>query len=159
MLMSNMQLAKILSRHHHTQQTFESCLSRDQMPLAIRHFPSFYVVDIKHSREEGIGHWTACFFTAPDQKSQFFDSYGKSPQYYAQSLHTLLVNNSCGEYEYSREVLQHDESNSCGAFVCYIADLINRGLSLTRAVSTLSTTDLKFNDKVVDKYLFNHMLQ
>ena len=157
--MSNLQISKILSRHHHTEHTFETCLSWDKMPSTIQRFPTFYVTDIKHSSHQGLGHWTMCFFVSPNSPSIFFDSLGLPPQEYAHSLHKLLIENGNGKCDHNILKVQDDTSNSCGAFVCFISDLINRGLTMSQAVSYLSTTDLKSNDIIVNRYLLGHMTQ
>ena len=159
MLMSNLQIAKILSRHYHTKDTFESCLSWDHMPEAIARYPSFFVTDIKHSNRPGYGHWTLLVFITPDSPSSFFDPLALPPQDYAQSLHRLLIENSNGTCIHNTVKVQDDLSTSCGGFVCFISDLMNRGLTMAQAVSYLSATDLKSNDAIVNRYLLTHMTQ
>ena len=157
--MSNLQISKILSRHNHTQHTFETCIPWDKMPAVIHRFPSFYVTDIKHSTRHGLGHWTICFFVSPNSPSNFFDPLGHPPQEYAHTLHKLLIENSNGKCIHNEQKVQDDTSNSCGAFACFISDLMNRGLTMSQAVSYLSTSDLKSNDTIVNSYLLSHMTQ
>ena len=158
MLLSNLQIAKILSRHHHTQELFQSCLAWNQLPEVVTRYPSFYIVDVKHSGEDGIGHWCSLWYDGPHRKSYFIDSYAKAPEDYAPRLRTIMLNNSAG-YEYNTRVVQSDSSTSCGAFAVYTSDLLARGLSMTQAMNTLSTTHLEANDAIVNTYLLTHMSQ
>ena len=157
MLLSNIQITKICSKHYHTKDTFEACLAFNSMPLIIKKYPCFYVVDVNY-QVNSIGHWCACIFPSRESPCEFIDSLGKDPAEYHLELANMLSSNGNGRYIYNKTPVQHAESDSCGGFAIYLSDMRNQGLSMTRAINTLSHTDLMSNDDVVNKYLYTHMM-
>lgn len=157
MMLSNRQLSRVCHTHPHTRHTFMGCYTYDTLPARVAKYPSFYIVDTTHSLSNTIGHWVLAIFPGERCQGEFFDSLGRDPSYYhSKLLHFLLANATQG-YEFNPLQVQATESDSCGSFVCFVADKRSIGLSLQQAVELLSTEDLHSNDQVVDDYFIKHM--
>ena len=114
--------------------------ARDQIP-ALTYFPCALIVNTDTSDLPG-KHWIA-FYYESKEKSEFFDSYGHSPDYFDLNAQT-----------YNETRVQSSISDTCGQFCLYY--LLNRcrGVSMTFVVREFSA-NLETNDRFVKEYIGN----
>ena len=75
-------------------------------------FPCGFVANTDPSDEPGT-HWIAFYFPSK-QKGEFFDSYGKPPEYYHANFEKYLMNHRV-YWTFNNKPLLHDRRG----FVCY----------------------------------------
>ena len=156
MMLSNIQISQICSRHYHTRPTFEACIPYTNLPMIIQQFPTFYIIDVNYKKSP-IGHWCTIAFGF-EPLPVFIDSLGRHPSDYDSSITEVLKANGNGRFSYNQIPVQHSNSTSCGAFAIFFGDLQSQNIPMTKIINTLSHTDLESNDNKVNRYLYTHML-
>lgn len=89
----------------------------DQLPKYIRR--GGFIANTDISSKPG-RHWCAFYFDEAGQ-SEFFDSYGKPPQYYNSKFLSCLLDNSVVQL-YNSQTLQSNFSNICGQYSLYFLE-------------------------------------
>ena len=83
-------------------------------------------------------------------RAEFFDSYGKSPEYYNEQFVTCLQRNSVVQ-SYNSEKLQNDSSNVCGQYCLFYLIHRLRNRSMYSILKLFENID--FNDQYVYDYI------
>ena len=76
----------------------------DQLPKFIDPLPRIYVINTQESTNTHSGHWV-CIFSEGGQ-FDFFDSYGKNPDFYSTLLCDFMQNTE-GDTRVNRKRLRH----------------------------------------------------
>lgn len=106
-------------------------------------FPGCCIANIDDSNKPG-KHWVAYYVRGPNDYD-FFDSYGLTPSHYAFALNSPTDLNT--------RSLQSDLSNTCGHFCLYFLHCKTLGFAMSNVLNSFSPIDLKWNDKLVRKFV------
>ncbi|MEW8548441.1 MAG: hypothetical protein AB2693_33480, partial [Candidatus Thiodiazotropha sp.] len=120
--------------------------SADQVPKYIRRGGFIANTDVGNKPGK---HWCAFYFDGFG-RSEFFDSYGKPPQYYNNDFLSCLRRNS-GVWIYNTKKLQSHYSNVCGQYCLYFLIHRVRGQSFGEIVKTLEES------KCTDQYVYDYV--
>lgn len=95
-------------------------------------------------------HWVTFYFTArgPDE---FFDSLGKTPEYYNVGFETLLQN----PYWMNCSRLQDFGSDTCGLYCVYYVMCRYAGMTMKDLVYPFNVRELNINDMIVKTFVNN----
>lgn len=121
---------------------FLGVFPRNLIPLHFSVYPCCFIANTDNSDEAG-EHWVAYFISLPNV-IEFFDSFGKTPDYYHFKLKTNLINT---------EQVQSDNSDFCGQFCIYY--LVQRSLRspLSFILCRFSKSNFQFNDNLVKSFI------
>lgn len=106
-------------------------------------FPTCCIVNTDISSKPG-QHWVAYYLNSPSDY-EFFDSFGLTPAHYQFKLNFPEKLNSTS--------FQSDFSNTCGQFCLYYLHQKSLGFSLNDIITSFSKLNLRWNDKLVRKFL------
>lgn len=109
----------------------------------VQRFPACCIANIDDSHRPG-QHWVAYYFRTPNEY-EFFDSYGFTPSHYGFTMNS--------PYLFNTIPFQSDFSNTCGHFCLYFLHSKNLGFSLPNILHSFSPINLKWNDKLVKKFV------
>ena len=123
--------------------SFEIC-SADQLPRRIVHRPCYYIVNTATFGKTG-KHWLTFYFPLKGP-NEFFDSEGKTPDFYSQDFVTPLEEN----YLFNTFPLQGD-SPACGHYCLYYVTHRCRGISMYNIVAPLE--GIRERDTYVIQYV------
>ena len=118
----------------------------DQIPQTIRR--GGFIANTDAISKPG-RHWCAFFFDG-NGRSEFFDSYGKSPEYYHNAFAACLEKNSSIQ-SYNCTKLQGNYSNVCGQYFLYFLINRSRGRRLNDIVATLENIQQR------DQFVYNYI--
>lgn len=122
----------------------------DALPIGqLEKYPCGFIVNTDPSGMPG-KHWVAIYFDAY-KTGEFFDSYGKRPEYYNTMFLTFLRRNALF-YRYNNKKLQNDYSNVCGHYCVYFLMLRARQNSMQLIIDSLSFINS-------DQYVFDEISQ
>ena len=96
-----------------TSKKFCGVFPSDKLPQTIDRYPCGLVVNIDPSTKPGT-HWIGIFLTSP-QNGEWFDSYGKPPEFYG-AVFTEFMNNHCNEWEFQKYSCTFDILNEGEGF-------------------------------------------
>lgn len=118
---------------------------RDLIPSfhSISRFPSCFIANTDDSHSPG-EHWVAFYCLAPNEY-EFFDSYGEHPSVYNFPNFSLTY--------YNTRPIQHLNSNKCGHFSLFFLQARTSGSLFDYIIHSFSHFDLRWNDKIVHKFL------
>ena len=137
--MDNIQILKILKKHHKTFKCFIGCVPSDAIPVS-DHYPYGVVVNTDDSTKPG-RHWVA-IFVPNSQTVEYFDSFAMVPN---QNISKYL---SKFKYKYeNKKELQSILADTCGEFSIYYIVKRCSGHTFEAILNELS----KIPDK--DKYV------
>lgn len=93
-------------------------------------------------------HWVTFYFTdkGPDE---FFDSLGKTPEYYNVGFERVLRR----DYLTNCDRLQDFGSDTCGMYCIYYVMCRYAGMTLKDLVNVFSVSDLEMNDRFVRTFV------
>ena len=109
--MNTVEVKSILSKLCCTSSSFGGVYSSDRLPKTVQEFPQSFVANVGPSTKPG-SHWVAFYFTS-NQKGEFFDSYGLSPQNYSPYFENFLKKNSV-DWTFNTKHLQSLFTDVCG---------------------------------------------
>ena len=139
------QIEQILRKLMPPTCAFLGVFSRDTLPRAIIRYPACYVTNTDKAREPG-SHWVAVFM--PSSSSlEYFDSYGWLPDAYGLNVSPSHHNSKC---------LQSLGSNVCGQYCIYLLYRRSHGRSLTSILKHFSSSNLRWNDFQVARWVRKH---
>lgn len=118
----------------------------DQLPKNITAGSFIANTDKSHKRGQ---HWCAFYFDG-NGRADFFDSYGRRPEYYDRQFLRCLQDNSTVQ-TYNDETLQNSSSNVCGQFSLFFLIHRCRGLSMDTILKLFQNID--FKDQYVYKFI------
>ena len=125
--------------------SFEIC-SADQLPERIVHRPCYYIVNTAKVGKRGKHcNWVTFYFPFKGP-NEFFDSEGKTPDFYSQDFVTSLEEN----YLFNTIPLQGG-SPACGHYCLYYVTHRCRGITMYRIVEQL--VGIRERDTYVMEYV------
>lgn len=92
-------------------------------------------------------HWVVVFFPT-DSFPEFFDSFGKDPTYYNQSIFNFLIERNSRGFVYNSKCIQAVQSSACGLFCLYYLYFRIRGYSFEKILERFGQ-NLEHNDLIV----------
>jgi len=113
--------------------------ARNQIPKHIVTFPCGFIVNTDNSDLAGT-HWLAFYFQSKD-KSEFFDSYGHSPDYF-----NFIAS------AYNDKRVQSNTSDVCGQYCLYYLMNRCRGKSMKSTLNQFGD-DYNKNDAFVNNFI------
>ena len=143
--MNTAQIAYALGHDPKTSKKFCGVFPSDKLPRTIDRYPCGLVVNTDPSTKPGT-HWLGIFLTSP-QKGEWFDSYGKPPEFYG-PVFTEFMNKHCDEWEWNDRKLQSDWSVVCGHYCIFYVAHRARGYSMKKIIQ-LFGNDTVLNDSKV----------
>lgn len=99
-------------------------------------------------------HWIAIFLPS-NGLPEFFDSFGKSPSSYSESLLNFLLDQNSKGFIYNYKKIQSSESSTCGLFCLYFLYYRIRGYSFTEILKRFGK-NLSQNDLIVIDLYYKH---
>lgn len=156
--MNSQQIDSILRYNQYSKRYFKGVYAADQLPLIVDSYPAAFVVNTDPSHKPGT-HWVSFYFNA-NGNGDFFDSYGKTPEFYNDEFKVFLDNNT-GKWKYNKKQLQHISSVVCGQYVVYYLIMKCRPNVDGSKIMSVFTKDKTFNDWFVKTFVntyFCHQL-
>jgi hypothetical protein len=125
----------------------------DQLPQQrLTQFPRGLIVNTEPSTMRG-RHWVAIWLDSA-KHGEFFDSFGKPPEYYHRQFRIFLQkNNACANY--NDRVLQHADSDTCGLFALFYIAMKSMGSSL-RDIQSYFCSDTRVNEAIVYQFALTY---
>ena len=140
--MNSQQLQCVINCDKVMKKIVLGVFARDQIPDSRSSTPYGFIFNTDSSDQKGT-HWLAVFIDA-NNKGEFFDSYGHSPNYYNIPI----------QLNYNSKMLQSHYSNVCGHYCLYY--LLNRcrNVSMNSIVNVFGNK-YDENDSFVMEYIEN----
>lgn len=152
----NVQINLICRTHSHTSGVYRGCFSPNTLPLRIFKYPSFLICNNRNSSESG-EHWMLLLFPSPHSQSEFFDSLGRDATFYAPEIERVLLANGNGSYKMNSVAYQEAESQTCGYYCLWLADMRCQNKTFETSLSLLSPDNPRRNESYVTSYVMQHM--
>lgn len=124
----------------------------DQLPRILSKHPSGFIVNTDISSKPG-QHWCS-FYIEKTGIVEFFDSYGRSAQYYSDYFKEWIVGRA-DKVKYNSKQIQSDYSNVCGLYSLHYIRQRLIGRSMEDIVNTFDTMNLSLNDIFIYDYMTN----
>lgn len=144
--MDTSQIMCILNSDPILSKTAEGVFPADKLPKYINYGGFIANSDVSYKPGK---HWCAFYFDGRGY-AEFFDSYGKPPQYYNSHFVSCLQDNSIVQ-TYNAIKLQNNDSNVCAQFSLFFLIHRVRGMSLKDIVETLQRIDR------TDQYVYDYV--
>ena len=122
MELNTLQLLQIMKNHPSTSPYFIGVFARDRLPRKLR-YPCCFIVNTQKAMEPG-EHWLGVFYSS-FREAEFFDSYGKPPEYYNLTSYLRTTSSSI---VHNKKQIQSPFSPFCGHYCCFY--LISRCKSI-----------------------------
>ena len=121
-----------------------------QLPRNTDIYPCAFIANTDTHDKPG-KHWCA-FYLKSELEAEFFDSYGKKPNYYSKLFSKYLEPYDTTE---NARALQSNHSNVCGLWcLFYLQQKFKFSLSMNSIFQAFSKSNLKENDR----FIFNFMV-
>lgn len=137
--MDTIQLMNIVKSPRSLEPYFRGIYICNTLPNRVRRFPSAYIVTrIPSKKRAHIGSPTG----SPVSTSEFFDSFGPTPEVSDQRLRDFVDRNSllC---LYTNVQVQPDSTNTCGLYALYYLNARARGISMSNILNMTSKTEVR----------------
>lgn len=155
--LTNLQIASTARSHFHTRDYFKGCFCIDTLPKHKINYPSFIVCN-SATAQSGGEHWLCIGLPGGDRKpAEVFDSLGRPLTSYHKSLTEFLMYNSNGQYTINSQRFQAENSDTCGYYSLWFADMRCRNMAYSKCLSLLDPQDCPENDRYVTSYVMQHM--
>lgn len=150
--MDGLQMATLLSLDPYTSKYFKGFAWADTAKLPRKDGRELYILNT--DKQEGPGeHWCAAFYQ--DNIAEFFDPYGNPPAVYG--FEKMLRDGMRGkEAQYNANCLQGLNSRVCGYHCVFYAFHRCRGFLLEQVVDLYNLSDMRKNDKMVERFVLMH---
>lgn len=116
----------------------------DQLPTFIKNYPAILIANSDVSTEPGT-HWLAFYLPSRYGVAEFFDPFGRPPEYYSHYFTDFLRKN-CRRWIYNQVPVQLPLSWACGAHCLYFLKLRSVGIKTQDIVTRYYTKNLFEND-------------
>ena len=150
--MNTVQIAYALEQDPKTSKMFCGVFPSDKLPQTIDKYPCGLVANTDPSTRPG-AHWVSILMTSR-QNGEWFDSYGKPPEFYGPAF-TEFLNKHCDQWELNDRKLQSDWSDVCGHYCIFYLSHRARGQSMKKIVQ-LFGNDTVLNDSKVLWFVKTH---
>ena len=125
-----------------TSKKFCGVFPSDKLPQTTNKYPCGLVANTDPSTKPG-KHWISIYLSSPC-KGSWFDSYGKSPEFYGAAF-TSFLEKHCDDWDFNNRKLQSDWSDVCGQYCIVFLSHKARGYSMNKIVQ-LFGNDTVLND-------------
>lgn len=122
----------------------------DRLPTKLLTLPVGFIANTDIHSKEG-RHWCA-FFVDNNGQVEFFDSYGRSPEYNS-SFFKKWLNDNALTVKYNDVQIQSDYSNVCGLYCLFYLRQRLCGLTMNDIISYFDYSNFAINDS----FIFNYM--
>lgn len=122
--------------------------SVDNLPENVN-FKKIFIINSDPSYLPG-EHWLAVFFPS-NSLPEFFDSFGKSPSQYSQSIFNFLIEKDSRGFVYNCKRIQSTQATSCGLFCLYYLYFRIRGFTFASIMERFGR-NLEHNDVIVSDF-------
>lgn len=156
MLTSN-EIRLMCISHTHTRPYFGGVFAVDNLPEMPSRTPIFYIVNTDLST--GVGkHWVLITVINMHSCIEWFDSLNNKPQFYHENLLRFVTRNYRYSYIANSIQIQSNQSNKCGEFCMFVADMRCMGCKYVEIMQTFNADVLSENDVIVMNHLQRHIL-
>ena len=147
--MNSQQILKSIKKIPSLKKTFRGVFARNTIPnFKVNNIKkSFgFIVNLDKDTEQG-SHWIAIFVPAKKNFIEYFDSFGKKPQY--QAIRSFLKKRKY--FKYNNIKLQSVINTTCGQYCLFY--LVCRTLNITfkKTISFFDEKNFDFNDYLVNE--------
>ena len=149
--MNTAEITRALEQDPITSKSFLGVFLSDKLPQTLDKHPCGFVANTDPSSKPGM-HCVAFYFPS-EGEAEFFDSYGRSPEYY-KSFKNFLKRQA-RKQEYNERKLQCDWSDVCGQYCIFYLSHRARGLSMKKIVQLFSNNTM-LNDTKVSRFVKTH---
>jgi hypothetical protein len=147
--MNTSQIKYALEQDPFTRKIFYGVFPSDKLPQTLEKYPCGFVANTDPSSKPGT-HWVAFYFPL-EGKGEFFDSYGRSPQYYKE----FKKFSERHSWKYNERKLQSDWSDVCGQYCIFYLAHKARGYTMSKIVQLFSNNTM-LNDAKVSHFVRTH---
>jgi hypothetical protein len=147
--MNTAQIRHALEQDPIARKMFFGVFPSDKLPQTLEKYPCGFVANTDPSGKPGT-HWIAFYFPS-EGEGEFFDSYGRSPNYYKE-FKKFLGKHS---WDYNERKLQSDWSDVCGQYCIFYLSYRARSVSMKKIVQMFSN-DTMLNDQKVFRFVQTH---
>jgi hypothetical protein len=114
--MNARELLRLTRNNRHTANVVRGVFSSNNLPQIVSAYPSAYICNTDPSYLPG-SHWVVFWIHSP-KYAEFYDSLGKSPEYYDAAFDAFIQNN-CEKCVYNNIRIQNKDSVACGYHVLF----------------------------------------
>ena len=150
--MDTSQILAALESDPVTRKKFCGVFSSDHLPKVVDRFPCGFIANTGPADKPGL-HWV-CFYFQSKLKGEFFDSYGRPPDYYQEIFKEYLINHG-DNWTFNSKQLQSVSSDVCGQYCVFYLSHRARGHSMNTIVNMLDS-NRNVNDKKVFRFVRRH---
>lgn len=143
--MDGVQLRELLVQSVALKEHLRGIFARDTMRRLGSLIPGAYVCNCCDSHRPG-SHWVA-FFKKTTGPGIFFDSLGRTPEYYG------LVFPGENRALTNRHRVQSDQSSSCGIFCTFVLHWLCLGCDYGQILDLFSKEDLEKNERILTEFV------
>ena len=148
--MNTSQLRSFITKDPFVRRQFGGVCAADELPLRVPYRPSVYLVNTDKKRQPG--RHCVTFYFPRKGPSEFFDSMGRSPEYYNRRFKTVLLKNG-SNYVANAIRVQSWETTTCGHFCLFYSAHRCRGWSMRRIVHSFDSKHLRVNERVIKRFV------
>lgn len=130
---------------------FRGIFASNSLPVRVTRFPSAVVCNTDPIEEKG-SHWIV-FWLRNETECEFYDSFGRLPEYYDIRLRDFIDRNSfvC---VYNNVQVQQDSASTCGFHVLYYLYRRAQGFSMQSSLELLGRIN---SDDFVRKFFLSRI--
>ena len=143
--MNTAQITYALEHDPKTSKKFCGMFPGDKLLWTIDRYPCGLAVNTDPYTKPG--HWIAIFLMSL-QNGDWFDSYGKPPEFYG-AVFTEFINNQCNEWKWNDRMLQSDWSDVCGHYCIFYLGHRALRYSMKKIVQLFGNNTLLNDSKVL----------
>lgn len=148
--MDTSQLHNFMYNDHLIRKYFIGVFAADELPLGNLNLPCILISNTQISSQSG-EHWVSIYVDI-NKKGYFFDSLGRSPDYYNHNLFCEFLDKHTISWEFNNTQLQSLESSACGHYCLVFGYYICRGYNFHKIIQ-LFTRHKKLNDLYVLQFV------
>lgn len=152
-MMNTNQIKNVIQQDLTTRKKFAGVFAENRLPQQIDFYPCGFIVNSDPDSKPG-RHWLALYFTSPEQ-GEFFDSFGRKPEFYSKKFVTFLNRNS-KNWTHSQRELQSVTTAVCGEYCIFYLMHRARNVSMNSIVNLFSLNKQK-NDQQVYEFVIRFL--
>jgi hypothetical protein len=124
----------------------------DRLPVTVTRYPCGFIANTDSMNKKG-KHWCAFYLDKPG-RVEFFDSYGKLPDYYNPNFMMWLKRHS-STTNLTHIQIQSDFSSVCGLYCIFYLRQRLMGQTMKEIVNFFDPTRLGLNDHFIYEYMMH----
>lgn len=151
--MKSSQLREQMALDKNTRYIYGKVLALDELAYFPKLMHQSYIILNNKPHYLSGEHWLAIYIPPNEQKKpvEFFDSFGKSPMFYNESIVNFLESQR-PKYAYNTLSVQPQNSILCGLFCTYFISLRCMGVPFNVIMQSFNQSNLLKNEDIVTKY-------